>query len=333
MESMWLLACISFSRLALCKYKREAEAASEGKMASNPYEVLGVDKKASQDEIKKAYRKLAKKFHPDLNPGNKKAEAKFKDISHAYDQIGTEESRAKFERGEIEEEMARQNYGQRGPFYYETQSGDQGGRYSSQFGGFDEDDILSSIFGRARQGARPREDQVYQMDIDFKDSILGGEREVSLPNGKKFQVKIPPGVESGKKLRFAGQGEPSPGGGPPGDVYIQLNVKPSSQFTRKGRDLESTVAVPLEDALLGGEIKVPTIDGSVLLRIPPNIKNGQKMRISGKGVPDVQTGKRGDQFVQLQVKMPDQIDDEFRKSIETWRQRQRTRTQESERAL
>ena len=160
-------------------------------MAANPYKTLGVDSKASQDEVKAAYRKLAKQFHPDLNPGNKKAESQFKDISSAYDQIGTAEDRAKFDRGQHEAEAANQ-YARnaRGPFYHQTQQG--GGRYASQFGGIDED-ILSSIFsqmGRQGQGGfqGPPENDLYQMEIDFKDSILGGEREIALPSGKKFRV-------------------------------------------------------------------------------------------------------------------------------------------------
>lgn len=294
-------------------------------MAADPYTTLGVDSKASQDEIKAAYRKLAKKLHPDLNPGNKKAESQFKDISSAYDQIGTAEDRAKYDRGQVEAEAAKQYArSQRGPFYSQTQHG--GGRYSNQFEGIDED-ILSSIFsqmGRRGQGGfqSPPEDELYQMEIDFKDSILGGEREIALPSGKKFRVKIPPGVESGTKLRFAGKGEPSAPGVPPGDVYVQLNVKPSPTFRRNGKDLEVELPVSFSDAILGGEVKVPTIDGSILMNIPPNVSSGQKLRAKGKGVLDPVTNSRGDQIAILKIKMPEKVDAEFRKAVEDWSKRQ-----------
>ena len=293
-------------------------------MAANPYTALGVDAKASQDEIKSAYRKLAKKFHPDLNPGNKKAESQFKDISSAYDQIGTADDRANFDRGQVEAEAAKQYArNSRGPFYSETQAG--GGRYTSQFGGIDED-ILSSIFsqmGRRGQGGfqGPHEDELYQMEIDFKDSVLGGEREIALPSGKKFRVKIPPGVESGTKLRFAGKGS-STAPGAPIDVYVQLNVKPSLTFRRIGKDLEVELPVSFSDAILGGEVKVPTIDGSILMNIPPNVSSGQKLRAKGKGVLDPVTNTRGDQIAVLKIKMPEKVDAEFRKAVEDWSKRQ-----------
>ena len=294
-------------------------------MVANPYTTLGVDSKASQDEIKAAYRKLAKKLHPDLNPGNKKTESQFKDISSAYEQIGTPEDRAKFDQGQVEAEAAKQYAGNsRGPFYSQTQHG--GGRYTSQFGGIDED-ILSSIFSQmGRQGAGgfqgPPGDELYQMEIDFKDSILGGEREIALPSGKKFRVKIPPGVESGTKLRFSGRGEPSAPGAPSGDVYVQLNVKPSPTFKRIGKDLEVEIPVSFSDAILGGEVKVPTIDGSILMNIPPNVSSGQKLRAKGKGVFDPVTNSRGDQIAILKVKMPENVDAEFRKAVEDWSKRQ-----------
>lgn len=285
-------------------------------MADNPYKILGVDSKASQEEIKSVYRKLAKQFHPDLNPGNKKAEERFKDISVAYDLIGTPEARAKFDKGEIDEKME-QEARQRGPFYHETQHG--GGRYSSRFEGIDED-ILSSIFSKMGQtGPRRPPDELYQMDIDFKDSIIGAEREIALPGGKKFLVKIPAGVESGIKLRFAGKGDSGT------DVYVQLNVLPSSVFKRNGKDLETDISVPLSEAILGGEIEVPTIDGVILLKIPPNISAGQKMRVGGKGVP-FGDGERGAQIVRLNIKMPEKVDEEFKVAVQAWAKRQAPET-------
>ncbi len=294
-------------------------------MATNPYQTLGVEPNAKQEEIKSAYRKLAKKFHPDLNPGNKKAESRFKDITSAYDLVGNVEDRAKFDRGEVDAEAAKQ-YGsrQRGPFYSETQAG--GGRYANQFEGMD-DDILSSIFdqmGRARSGGfQPApENKLFRLDVDFKDSVLGGEQEIEFPGGKKFLVKIPAGVESGTKLRFAGKGESNVPGALPGDIYVQLNVKPSAIFKRVGKDIEVELPVSFSDAILGAEVKVPTVDGSILMKIPAKVNSDQKLRLKGKGVFDPVTKLRGDQFAILKIKMPDNVDDEFRKAVEDWSKRQ-----------
>ena len=299
-------------------------------MAANPYETLGVNPKAKQDEIKSAYRKLAKTFHPDLNPGNKKAESRFKDITSAYDQVGSAEDREKFDRGEIEAEAAKQDRARsRGPFYSETQAG--GGRYSSQFEGMDED-ILSSLFeqmGGQRDSpfrAAP-ENKIFQMDVEFKDSILGGEQEIEFPGGKKFLVKIPAGVESGTKLRFKGKNESAVPGAPPGDIYVQLNVKPSLVFKRVGKDIEVEIAVSFSDAILGAEIQVPTVDGPIMMKIPAKVTSDQKLRLKGRGVVDNVTKLRGDQIALLKIKMPENVDDEFRKAVEDWTQRQSKESQ------
>ncbi len=294
-------------------------------MAANPYETLGVDPKAKQDEIKSAYRKLAKTFHPDLNPGNKKAESRFKDITSAYDLVGSTEDREKFDRGEVEAEAAKQSRSRsRGPFYSETQAG--GGRYSSQFEGMDED-ILSSLFeqmGRQRNDPfqQAPENKIFQMDVEFKDSILGGESEIEFPGGKKFLVKIPAGVESGTKLRFKGKNESANPGAPPGDIYVQLNVKPSSVFKRVGKDIEVEIPVSFSDAILGAEVQVPTVDGPIMMKIPTKVTSDQKLRLKGKGVVDNVTKLRGDQIALLKIKMPENVDDEFRKAVEEWAKRQ-----------
>ena len=299
-------------------------------MAANPYETLGVNPKAKQDEIKSAYRKLAKTFHPDLNPGNKKAESRFKDITSAYDQVGSAEDREKFDRGEIEAEAAKQDRARsRGPFYSETQAG--GGRYSSQFEGMDED-ILSSLFeqmGGQRDSpfrAAP-ENKIFQMDVEFKDSILGGEQEIEFPGGKKFLVKIPAGVESGTKLRFKGKNESAIPGAPAGDIYVQLNVKPSLVFKRVGKDIEVEIAVSFSDAILGAEIQVPTVDGPIMMKIPAKVTSDQKLRLKGRGVVDNVTKLRGDQIALLKIKMPENVDDEFRKAVEDWTKRQSKESQ------
>lgn len=271
-------------------------------MAKSPYEILGVKPKATQEEIKLAYRKLAKKLHPDLNPGNKDAELRFKDVSHAYDQVGTVEARMKYDRGEIDEaanrEYGRQRQSERGPFYSQTQQ--EGGKYSGEFGGMDED-FLNSFFSQR--------ESLYLMDVDFKEAILGGERDILLPNGKKLRVKIPPGVKTGTKLRI------------PGHATVQLNVRPSAQFKRVGQDLELEVPISITEALIGAEIKVPTIEGSVLVKIPPQVSSGKRLRIPGKGVPGLGAGNRGDEILILKIVAPPIVDEEFQQAVEAWSRR------------
>lgn len=296
-------------------------------MKRDPYSVLGLTAKASDDEIKKAYRSLAKKLHPDLNPGNKSAEAKFKEINSAYELIGMPEDRAKFDRGEIEQAEAAAAQRDRGPYYHQTQQG--GGRYSQQFEGMDED-IFSSLFGKmGGQGSagfrgspdRPGQDVIYQMEIPFRDAVLGTEQEVTLAGGKRLSVKIPAGVSTGAKLRFGGYGLPGTGKGPAGDAFVEISVKASDTFKRIGNDLEMALPISFSEAILGGEVKTPTLDGSVLLKIPSGVSTGARLRIKGKGVP-MPGGARGDQFVLLKIMVPKGVDSDFTRSVEEWSKRE-----------
>lgn len=278
---------------------------------SDPYQVLGVSKTATQEEIKKAYRKLAKSLHPDLNPGNKEAEKKFKEVSHAFDQIGTPDNRAKFDQGEREESP----FGESGrQYYYNTQQGPQGGRYSHSFDGNINDEFFEQIFGSSRKRGQgfsmPGEDQLFQMEIDFKESILGGEKLITLPNGKKLQVKIPAGVQEGAKLRFTGLGGAGMGGGAAGDIYVEIHIRPQEGFSRHGFDVEKEVEISFIEALLGGEISVPTLTGNVMLKVPAGVSTGSKLRIRDKGVPG-----KGHQIVVLKVVMPKQVDPELQEII------------------
>lgn len=299
----------------------------------DPYSVLGVSKSASQDEIKNAYRAIAKKNHPDLNPGNKEKEAKFKEAAHAYEQIGTPEARAKFDRGETEEAFqgAGASGARSGPFYYQTggQAGGPGGRYSYDFGqGFDED-IFENLFrGGGRAGARgrgqaqdwPGEDQLYQMEVDFRDAVLGAEREITLPGAKKLSVKIPAGLESGTRLRFRGQGGPGHGKGPAGDAYVEVRVRPHPLFTRNGQDLETEVPIAFYDALSGAEIAVPTIEGRVALQVPPGVSTGSRLRVKGHGVASAR-GERGDLYVRLKIAMPKNPSADLQSEAREWKKK------------
>jgi DnaJ-class molecular chaperone len=283
--------------------------------SQTPYQILGVAKTATQDEIKNAYRTLAKKLHPDLNPGNKEAERKFKDIANAYELIGTEDARKKYDLGEAEQAQQR-SYGgggpqgrARNPYYYETQQ--DGGRYSSQFeGSFGQEDIFESIFGQGRGRRAQPQDETYQMEIDFRDAVLGAEKEIILGSQKKLRVKIPAGVETGKKLRFSGQASSG------GDAYVEIHVKPSERFKRVGNNIEIEWPIGLASAVLGGEIEVPTVDGMVKVTVPSGVSSGAKLRVKGKGVP--QDGARGDEIVILSIKLPKEIDPEVKEAIRKW---------------
>ena len=317
----------------------------------DPYQTLGDSKTAMQEEIKNAYRSLAKKFHPDLNPGNKSAELKFKDINSAYELIGTPEARSKFDRGETTDGFGDQEFqgharagrgarrGHQGPFYYQTQEG--GGRYSSNFGGFgggfgatsqegstgDSFEDLFRAFRQQQQQQSQGEDQLYRMEVDFKDAVLGAEREITLNTGKKLRVKIPPGIESGKKLRL-NQGIPGVNGAPAGDAYIEVEVRPSAIFKRSAENIEVEVPIGIEDAVLGGDVQVPTLDGNIMLHVPPGVSSGAKLRIRGKGVPtpkkygDKHGNERGDQIVSVRIVLPKTDDPrlaELQEAIRHWK--------------
>jgi DnaJ-class molecular chaperone len=301
-------------------------------MAANPsasdfYEVLGVARTATLDEIKGVYRVLAKKLHPDLNPGNKKSEADFKKVAEAYETLSDKEKRAKYDRGESEQPFgpgpqgpgARPGRG--GPFYYETQSGPSGGRYSK---GFSFEDIFGGAGGFGGEAGINSEnlnfdgqDTLYRMGVEFRDAILGGEREITLPSGKRLSVKIPAGIESGKRLKFAGLGEAASGKGKPGDAYIEVNVLSSPAFHREGDDLLADLPVSFADAILGTEARVKTLDGQVMLRIPAGLASGARLRVRGKGVKG-----KGDLIVVAQIQMPKTVDAELREAVEKWRLRQ-----------
>lgn len=292
----------------------------------DPYTTLGVSKNAAQEEIKKSYRKLAKNFHPDLNPGNKEAEKKFKDVSHAFDLIGTPQARAKFDRGETDEQQQRQyeefmRRRQEGPSYYQTQH-DQG-RYSFNFGeDINASDFFENLFGSGRRGGGtdfPGEDLTYKMEVDFKEAALGAKKVITLPGGKKIEVKIPAGIESGQKLRFRGLGNPGIGKGPSGDAYIEISVLPHSGFSRKGMDIISELPVSFMEALIGEEIQVETIDGPVMLRIPPGVSTGSKLRIRAKGAGKGST--RGSHIVNIRVEMPKEVDPALRSAVENLKQK------------
>lgn len=286
---------------------------------TDPYTILGVSKSSTLDEIKKSYRKLAKKYHPDLNPGNKEAEKKFKEISHAFDLIGTNESRAKFDRGETDEQQQKQyeeymkSQGRRGQTFHDSQKG--GGRYSYSFGDdIGGDDFFENLFGRSRESSLRGSDVNYKMQVEFREAATGAEKTITLQNGKTLQVKIPAGIETGKKLRFKGMGEAGSGKGQPGDAYIEIEVNPLPGYKRSGMDIEVEVPISFIEAITGAEIKVPTLDGEVLLKIPAGVSTGSKLRIKGKGIGVGE--QRGNEIVVLKVVTPKEVNSALKSAIE-----------------
>jgi DnaJ-class molecular chaperone len=255
-------------------------------LSADPYKVLGVTKDASQEDIQKAYRALAKKLHPDLNPGNKKAEEQFKEVSAAYDLVGDAEKRARFDRGEIDASGAERP--PRG--FYRDHAGGAGDHYASADGFADfagADDIFADLFGRGgRTNLRMRRQNAhYRLELDFLDAVNGAKRQVTMPDGSVLDVSIPAGTRDGQILRLRGKGMPGLNGGPPGDALVEIAVRPHRIFTRKGDDIHVELPISLREAVLGGKINVPTPEGAVAMTIPRWSNTGSVLRLKGKGVP------------------------------------------------
>ncbi len=291
----------------------------------DPYKILGVDKSASDAEIKKAYRKLAKKYHPDLNPSDKTAEARFQEISAANDLLGDPEKRARFDRGEIDASGAEKPEYQ----YYKQYGGRPGAQQYSAGGDFDDlGDIFSQMFGQ-RGGAGPRGaggqrfdmkggDARYHLAVDFLDAVNGNPQRIVLPDGSSLEVKIPQGIKDGQTIRLKGKGQPGIGAGPPGDAYVEIEVRPHRLFRREGNDIVVDVPISFDEAVLGGKIDVPTIDGRVRVNVPAGASSGQTLRLKGKGVKP-RKGKTGDQRCVLKIVMPKKIDGDLKAFAESWR--------------
>jgi len=281
----------------------------------DPYEVLGVKRSASQDEIKAAYRKLAKKHHPDLNPGNAAAAAKFKDISAAYDLLSDAQKRARYDRGEIDASGAERPERN---FYRAYAEGPEGTKYGAG-AGFDPDDLFADLFGRGRREFRARGNDVsYTLTVDFVDAAIGAKKRVTMPDGRTLDVSIPPGTEDRQSLRLKGQGQPGFGGGPPGDAFIEVHIQPHAFFSRKDMDIHMELPVSLSEVVAGGKVTVPTVDGEVAMTIPKGSNTGTTLRLKGRGVMDRKSKMRGDQYVKLKIVLPDPADPELVRFVEQW---------------
>lgn len=291
-------------------------------MPRNPYEVLGVKQNSSNEEISKAFRRLAKKFHPDMNPGDKKAEERFKEINAAYDIVGDEKKRPRFDRGEIDAagQEIHANPFARGGF---RQGGAGAGGFRQQ-GGFafgDMGDIFESMFSNARgqsRGPAKGEDETFRIEVGFLEAANGGIRRITLPNGKSLDVNIPAGIADGQTIRLRGQGGAGASGGPSGDVLIEVKVAEHPSFKRQGRDIYVDVPVSLAEAVLGAKIEVPTIGGPVTLTVPKGSNTGSVLRLRGKGLPASKKDPAGDQYVTLKVMLPKDQDSDLEDAVRAW---------------
>ena len=323
-------------------------------MASKDYyQILGVSRNASEKEIKQAYRRLARKYHPDINPGDKSAEAKFKEMNAAYAVLSDPEKRKKYDQFGEQWEYADQFAKSGGPERVRWDFGRGGTSFEySDLSGFG--DIFSSLFGdsgtgsRMRRGPRRGQDIESPIEVTLEEAYHGstrlmqlqteepctacggtgrvGNRVCTICNGaggkiipKRLEVKIPAGVRDGSRIRIAGEGGPGLAGGSKGDLYLVVKVFPHKLFERKGDDLYTEVSVPLATAILGGEVRLPTLNGSLSLKIPHETQNGKVFRLAGKGMPQLGNSKYGNMFAKVKVVLPTNLTEEEKKLFERLR--------------
>jgi DnaJ-class molecular chaperone len=307
----------------------------------DPYQVLGVAKTASEAEIKKAFRSLAKKHHPDTHPGDETAKKRFQEISAAYDILGDKDKRAKYDAGEIDESGNPRGFDPRAggfranPFGFGGAAAGGGGDREFHFswddqGGaqnFSAEDFFSELMGGQARGGRASrpargEDFAVAITASFGESVMGGTRRIVLANGEQIDVKIPAGLKDGQQIRVKGRGGAGRNGGPNGDVLIQVTVAPHPYLSREGNDLRMDLPVTLKEAVLGAKVPVPTLSGAINLSVPPNSNSGTVLRLKGKGVPaHGGAGKSepaGDLYVRLVVALPDKADPALKSFVEGW---------------
>jgi DnaJ-class molecular chaperone len=294
------------------------------RLSWDPYAALGVSRSSSADDIRKAYRQLAKELHPDVRPGDKAAEERFKRATAAFNLLSDPANKARFDRGEIDadgnERVAGFRSGARQPSAYQNAGPGEAV--------FDFGDILSDLFGSAggaRQagtsgfGRMRGRDLRFSLEIDFLDSVNGARRRVTLSEGRSLDVAIPPGVDSGQVLRLKAQGGPGVSGGPPGDALVELTIKPHPFFRREGETIHLDLPISLTEAVEGARVQAPTPTGPVVLTVPAGANTGMVLKLRGKGVAGT-----GDQLVRLLVTLADPNDEELRRFVKKWAGKDKT---------
>lgn len=302
------------------------------------YKILGVDKTADEKEIKKAYRRLARQFHPDMNPGDKAAEARFKEINEAHEVLSDPEKRRKYDELGQNYQRWQQAGGQPGGFdWSQWMAGGQPGGVRVEYGDIKDlndlfgrsgfSDFFDAIFGGAvSQGGRRRtsraataaaQDIEQEVEITLEEAFRGTQRLMEV-DGRRLEVKIPAGVKTGSRVRMAGEGPSGGHNGPRGDIYLVIKVLPHPIFERRGDDLHCEAPVDIFTALLGGEARVPTLDGPVALRIPPGSQAGRTFRLTGQGMPRLKAEGRGDLYAKLRLTLPEKLSDEELRLVREW---------------
>lgn len=298
----------------------------------DPYKVLGVANTASDDEIRKAFRQLAKELHPDLNPNDSSATDRFKQVSAAYELLGDPQKRRAFDRGEIDASGE-----PRGPFATHGMGAGaggfgggfgRGGQAGSQNFGFH--DIFEDLFGSAGKGfeagrtqSRPQArgaDVRYTLQVDFLEAVNGAKKRVTLPEGGVLDLKVPAGVDDSQVLRLRGKGSVGPLGGEAGDALVEIKVRSHKAFRREGKDIFSEVPISIDEAILGGKVEVITIGGRVQLSIPAGTNSGRVFRLKGKGVAP-SGGAAGDHMVSVKIVLPETLDEDLKRFFESWREK------------
>jgi len=294
-------------------------------MADDPYSILGLTKSASEEDIRRSFRKLAKELHPDMRPGDKTAAERFQKVSAAYELLSDSEKRQKFDRGEIDASGEPKRTYRRQP---------AGGAYAGS-GPADDlgfGDIFEDIFGGARGargGARAGaagfglrgQDVRYTLEVDFMEAVLGAKKRVTMPDGGQLDLTVPEGVTDGQTLRLRGKGQPGQRGAEAGDALVEIKVRVHPTFQRQGDDIAAEVPISLDEAVLGGKIEVPTVQGRVALTLPKGTSSGRVFRLKGKGVKNATTGAVGDELVTVKIVLPDTIDESLSYFMAEWRQR------------